>query len=759
MARAIGTIAQDETQPGPRRTGSRAVGRVMAPLPSPEMTGRGLVPTVNRFGQVENMPIMTGQQISESQPATIGQRALGLGEAGLQMGTGALADVAAGVGGLAKTITSGPEAGAETVKGIQQALTYEPRSKGAKAGYEAVGQVFGPVVKPVAQGLQKAADVTAEAAGPAAGATVATLPFAIAEIMGLKGSKAFKRGLIKKAVSEVGTEQLVDEAGRILPKVEKAMADAGMGIDDMKEILPGSVEAQAGEVGKTVASRVGRTGRLEKLAEAAQPNPEIVKAATEFGLLDDMLTSHTTKDFTHAAVVQGLASIPGSRLAARQDRLLRRVAQKADELIREFGGTTEKTELSDTFRTRAKQTIDDLANAAETEYGKIREEITKQAAEKGASSPPVSADNILKYIDDKAAELGGEEWLTPLEKKLKKGLAPDQNPTYARLDDIRKQIGEALNKGTGSPVFKNAPTARLKKLYGELAKDQLAAAEEMGFGDLYKSANQLVATRKAIEDQMVQTLGKDITGNITAKAKKAINDLSMGDTKSWDNLAENIPKELGKDQRREIFATALNDAFAGRSRKNTITPAAFDDFMKNLNRNPAAAKRLATEIGSENYDRLKKFHTVVGGIRRGLDQSIHTGRVMAVPGIVDEIQTLAQRLYGAAEGAGKRTPIIKNIFVSGIEMGPKIKRSVQADELLDSPQFRNMAFQKAAGNLDTPEKLARANRLLEANKAFKKWATTLEPGEASALAKVGAIDYLMGKGAQTIDEEQKETEQ
>lgn len=754
IARVIDETTEQPQQPeqflGPRRTVAKPVATVLpTELPfSPYQT----MQITEQPGQVPQISLPPERQT----PTTRLERAAGVGEIALQGITGGIGTALGGISGLAAAVGgAGSEQAAQNVEEVEKLLTYEPRGRGAAEAMEALEygvEKAAPVVGPVVKGFQTAKDVAAEKLGPAAGAAVGTLPTAIAELAALKISRKLRRKLTKKLLNEANPAELVDDMGHYKPEVEAAIEQADLDLNDIKEFSQKGMEKQAGEVGKTVSSTFTKKSRTQRLAEQAQPDPEIVKAAEEFGLLEDMLTSHTTKDATHAAVVQGLRSIPGSKLAERERRLLENVGRQADQLIQEFGGTTDKTTLSDAYRIKARETIDNIKKAENLQFAQIERQIKQQAKASGLDAAPVEASNVLAQIEEREKALGAEKYLTRTERYLKRSLLPDENPTYDRLEDLRQQIGDALERKGGSTIFTNVSEARLKALYGALAQDQKVAAAKYGVGDLYDSARQMTISRKGIEKQLIQTMGKELTGNITQKAKKAILDLGKKDTKAWDELSANIPKELGADQRREIFATALNDAFVGQSSRGgrAISVRAFDDFMGSLTRNEGAARRLAKEIGQENYQRLQRFHTIVGGIRRGMDQTLHTGKIMSVPGIVDDIQTITQRIYGKASEGARRVPVMKTILG---ELPDRTPKSIAADELLDSPQFRNAVFSAASGKLDTPEKIQKANRMLEASKAFQNWATTLEKGELKELAAVGAIGYLTGQAVKETDQE------
>lgn len=134
------------------------------------------------------------------------------------MVSGALADPAAGVAGLATSmLTQDPAAAAAVVEGVRERLTYEPRTE---AGREAL-QTVGEAVEPVAEALTTAEETLGEAAfeatgSPAAAAVATALPTALLEVVGLAGA----RGVVKggRAVKEVSDAVDQLEGLRKVPK-------------------------------------------------------------------------------------------------------------------------------------------------------------------------------------------------------------------------------------------------------------------------------------------------------------------------------------------------------------------------------------------------------------------------------------------------------------------------------------------------------------------------------------------------------------
>lgn len=713
------------------RVGTLAPDKV-ALLKEKEKSGEIKLPPIDVFERKKNY--ILGNTQDE------GVNPLGILEVPLTMGSAAASQIASGIAGTAKAITSGPQDAEKTIEEIQSFFTYQPRTDEGKMLLEGMGKVLKPIMDAVINDPAKFwgdqtreliggedGNLTGDIAGTAVNSGIQILP----DILGLKGSKTVRKAGLERILKDADVSKIFDEAGNIRKEVIDAAAEVGE--DATKIIDELDLKKQVKQIKKMPS---------ERIAESARPNPEILKAADEFGVSDNLLASHSAENPTYRAIEQGLKSVPGSRLAETEKALILDVSKKADDLIQEFGGTLDKSSLSDTYKLKAESIIDDLEKQADVAYKKVGERIPNIAE--------VSTENSYGKILETIKDLGGNEYLSIPEKKLFAQLDPRTKPTYARLDKIRREIGQAINKGSGP--FKDSETGLLKQLYKALSEDQYNAAKRIGgddFANLYNSAKDLVATRKVIEEQLLQTLGKNLTANITSKARQAMLNLSKGDTKYFDDLINNIPDQLGADVRKSVIASSLNDAFVQGSRaEKSLNIAGFDDFMNGLKRNKSAYSRLKNELGDPAMKRLESFHTLVGGIRRAQKDSITTGRIMSVLKLFDETEGLAAKLYGVGKTVlpevvttSSGMPGLATAMRFTMPKGKKMARSMAADELLSSDKFRKAVRGITYETIDE----SKINAAIKAIPAYKRWAKTLTESEAADLATVGFVGYIMNQ--------------
>lgn len=649
----------------------------------------------------------------------------GAAEVAGTMASGAIAEPVSGLAGYAKLLTEGPEQAKKSIEEVQQALTYMPKTPEGQAMAQSIGRLIKPVADFLGKIPEAAGELAMKAGGPAAGATASTMVQIIPEILGLKGAKSAKKLALKRILKDADVAQVFDSAGNVRREIRAAARNADIDIDTA--IKESGMREQAKRISKMPS---------EKIAADVRPNQEIIDAAEEFGVSENMLASHVSENPTFRAVEQGLKSIPGSTLAAREKALISDLSKRADDLIIEFGGEIDKSALSDSYRFKAERVISDLEDRASDLYEKVDSAIPRETL--------VEPNSTLELLSELAGELGGEKYLSPKERLLFKNLSPESKPTYARLDRVRKEIGQAIGKGSGP--FKDSESGLLKRIYRAISEDQADIAEQFGMRDTYNVAKDLVSTRKGIESQLQKSLGKQLTGMITTKAKNAMLGLQKGETSQFDELVSNIPDHFGADTKKSIISTALNDAFVQGSRKEkSLNIPGFDDFMNGLGRNKAAKKRLVDEIGQPAMKRLDSFHTLIRGIRRAQEDAITTGRVMSVPKMFDEQTGLAAKLYGIT-----KTIIPEVITTAGGAPGvgtamrvsmPKVKkaaRSLAADELLASEKFRSQVKNMATGNL-TEEHI---NAAIKTIPAYKRWTKALTESEAAELASLGFVEYL-----------------
>lgn len=755
-------IAQAQKLYGQKQAQQPAPDQGGAPTPS----GQPVAPAVN-----EDLPIMDAAgnvsypPVQGNAPApdnSIASKAVGTGETALSLATGltggALGMIGGTVGGAIDEIASGNFGTQDAADRIEKramegssALTYAPRTQSGREQTQAVGEALaplaalGPMVSETAaisQGLKNVAPMIRAARAGRAAEEVAPAA-AQAEVPGA----TIGRGSAQEIPS-----QIQPEIQRTAPAAEQAAQAAPQ--QTVEGLAKNITEATKAE-GKT------KIPTMERLADEVRPDETILQAADRLGIKDQLIPSQYSKSQAYREIEQGLASIPGSQLNAQQKAATAMLAQKADDMIQQYGGNIDKAALSTDFKNRGMALVDDLSKQADDLYDKVREAIPV--------TTKITADSTVGYLTNKAKELGGAEALSPIERRTLsmlsgggKQVPMDPNspqslatfgqateyqrnlPTYARVDLLRRQVGEGTR---GRGPFKDADSGTLKQLYAKLSDDQQAAAVQNGAGELFSAAKQVVTRRKAIEDDLIGVLGKDLSGVLTAKTGNAIRSLATGNYKDFDNIMSKIPK----DQQQRVVMTSLNDALTAGSRmEKQLSAPGFTDWYEGLKRNNTARRRLYQYMPKEARRTLDDIAKVAKGMRDANKERITTGRIQALMDNFANEGGMLSKLYGVgkdvamAEGAGHV------VGLPGVGAASVIVRAMSktktplmkaADDLLSSPQFKtvlNEYFQTGV----SAKRAAALEAKLAKTPAYKKWLSHLTKAQKAAIESNGALTWL-----------------
>lgn len=524
-------------------------------------------------------------------------------------------------------------------------------------------------------------------------------------------------------------------------------------IDDTARIIAASPDRSVlqrnVQVGAATPEAASVTPQVYRAAEEVRPNQSVIDAAKRLGMESELLPSHFSNNPTYRAIEQGLKSVPASQLAAKEHTAIASLAQKADDLIEMAGGQQNRVALSDRFKTESTKAIDALTSQSDAIYGDISKAIPARTQ--------VAANSTLNLLKSKADDLGGLENLSPAERTVlsrmqgKTVVNPDGTktvtpPTFALLDNTRKQIGAALSRGEGP--FKDQTSSELKRLYSAITDDQAAVVAANGMGDKWNVAKSLVAQRKQLEDHMVTALGKDLSGTLSTRLSPAVQNLRKGNVSQFNQLIDATPPHM----RQEVVASALNDAFTLGSRKEQqLNIPGFVDWYSGAQRN-GSLSAVTRHLPADATKRLRDLYTVANGIRTAKTSEISTGRIQSLLDQFDKEGGMVSKIYDigkkAAAAEGISTPVglpgvgAASVIASSIA-GNKTARTVAADQLIASSQFRNAARLMASADTERLLSARRAaEKALTKSQQYQRWAKTLTTAEKQAIAKVGLLSWL-----------------
>ena len=469
----------------------------------------------------------------------------------------------------------------------------------------------------------------------------------------------------------------------------------------------------------------GRQSRaVEVLAGETAPDPKVIEAAKRLGIDEFLQPDHVTTNQVYRELAQAVKSIPGSEARQAEIKGLEQVGKRASDLIDEIGGTKDFSTLNTKIQTALQTQVDDLA----AKSNKIYDDVLNKTIPKRVE---VNAENILNHIRTRAEDLGGFQNLSPMEKEIFGKLAPrkvkvdgvevEKLPTYALLDDVRKDIGSAY-KSTGP--FKDADRAQLDQLYGMLSKDQMSVAAKFGVDDALKEANSLVRIRKGVEQDMTALFGKQLHQSMVSKLDKSFKALTKGDEKQLIALLKSVPE----DMRSEVVASGMKTAFGRASMDRPISFNDYATFYQGLLQNKQAYAAIMSNLPQESRKQLSDLYRVSNSIAKASRERIQTGRLTAVTdqlkdadSLIGGIIGLAQKSAGVAtletgaRAVGLPGAGVALWAISGLGKD-KTSRQKVADTVLSSPELLRASRLVAEGQSE-----AGAN-VLAKSPAFAKFA-------------------------------------
>jgi hypothetical protein len=489
------------------------------------------------------------------------------------------------------------------------------------------------------------------------------------------------------------------------PVVAGAEQAAPQAVTQAAQPTGAMVKATAPEITQDVAEAARQAARggfgsnraLETLATGSAPNEATVAAAKRLGIDDALQPDHVTTNQAYRELAQAVKSVPGSELRAEEIAGLNRVAERADRIVSDFGGARDISNVSVRVKRDLQATQASLDQKADELYAGLRSKITP--------TERVSARTVLDTIEQRATDLGGKQNLSSMEKKILARLGGNENPTYANLDDVRRDLTAARVKNQGA--FKDADSGLIKFLEGKLMSDQKSFLESKGLVDEFNLAQSTVRVRKGIEDDLTSLFGKTLGDNIVGDLTRGVANLSKGDTDDFVRLIKSVPENM----RQEVAFSGLKYAFG----KNAVNPEAinFNSYSKwyqGLINNKQAYVALMSNLPREARNQLRDLAMVSDGIAKASRERIMTGRIQAAREELMGADSMIGSLFDVAKRASIAVPIEAGAAALGIPPGfglvsgitsalTKGKPDVlaQADKVLVSPEYQRILQQITKG--------------------------------------------------------------
>ena len=362
------------------------------------------------------------------------------------------------------------------------------------------------------------------------------------------------------------------------------------------------------------------------------------------------------------------------------------------------------------------------------------------------------APNTIDFLKAKADELGGVKELPPKLRSMFASLSPRSgeageiiNPTLGKIDQVRREIGQAIGKGSGN--FKDVETGLNKALYARLTRDQDLIAENIGGDALAVSdtAKSLVIQRKQLEDNVQFLLGKDLNKSLNVTVSGAIKNLSKGEVEKFAGIMNAIPQH----RRGEVALSAMNDVFKGSGvNQQSLNPTQFVKWYQTINRSPAAKRVLFDALPEGSKKAIDNLFEVSRGISRALGQKTPTGRINA---LFNEDTGFIRKMVGrvvppiAAFATGSPTASAMAVGAAEIFLKQSSNGAKNASDLMGSAQFQNIIRQSVKeGVIDgnaASDALRKAEQSLMRSKKYETWSKNILKDDNAALAG-GLLTYL-----------------
>jgi len=507
----------------------------------------------------------------------------------------------------------------------------------------------------------------------------------------------------------------------------------------------GATPEQAADITR-VAEAQGRPiqAQEEVLTDIIRPEPSKVQAVTELGLEEVTPARVVSGNPQYVEIEQALVNIPGTQLAQGEKEFISAINDRVTNFIEEYGGpgARDVAGMSDAVRSEVQQTISDSVSKSSELYDKISEAVPGRTR----IVDTTGLDEMRKNIRSRAIDMGGINRLPKIERDLYRELegkapelfgvrtrTPPRPMTYARLDELRKMVGERLGNASKGALPGDETSFQLSRLYGDLTRAQddvigRVAGDEIA--DLWTTAKGLVAERKAYEDVVTKVMGRDLERSVVPKLGSAITQLGQGKTESFRQTIQAIPANM----RQQAVSSAMNNVFlSGARTAEAINPAGFAALWRNISRNAVARKELMQYLPNNAERFLDNLSVVLQGYANAA-KTPRTGAINALERYNSD-GGLVQRIVPTLIG-GRATNALGSVLSPTAKEVPKA-----AADMLGNPNLKRMIVRQAEG-----KPIDRLEDSIMSTPEFKAWTETIPADIRTRILTVGLADYLFEDG-------------
>ena len=409
----------------------------------------------------------------------------------------------------------------------------------------------------------------------------------------------------------------------------------------------------------------GSSAARRELREAIEADPTLVQQAEVLGLdlPPDVFSANVQlKNLT------GLArSQPGSAAEAGWQQTVSNSAQQVEEALTQMGASRDLAGLSDDVFTRLKSNMESLERQGDELREAVNANLNMQSR--------VEATNLQDALAQTINDLGGideaTQAMTSQERRLLQALGVGETPkqpTYAYMDRLRREIGEALNNGAGP--WADTERVTLQRYYNALADDRIAhVARELGFdaADDLAASNRIFQAMYAAREEMTNLFGRDLDKGIGAQIRSVIAQGARGDTTNLRRLMAVIPE----DMRAEVAFSGILANARSRGAEGGFSFPNFRNTYRAIRENAPVYRELARNMTESQRNFLDNLYGVSQGIADAQSRIISTGRARGGPAAEINAQSLTQKIVEQAtrRGVGAGTGMLGGSLLGDVTLG------------------------------------------------------------------------------------------
>ena len=412
--------------------------------------------------------------------------------------------------------------------------------------------------------------------------------------------------------------------------------------------------------------------------------------------------------------------------------------RKTEDFVQTYGGldATDLPGVTNRIRNEITDTLERSIEQSNSLYTQIADAVPNRTLVTNTDA----LDILRKEIRSEAIDVGGINKISPLERDIYRELESIRRGgrpmTYARLDQLRKKVGERLGVAAKGMISGDEAAFELSRLYGALTDAQGQVLQDIGgdvVGDMWVTAKALVSERKTYEDIVRNIAGNDFQKSIVPNLANAINNMAKGGVDNFNRIMLAIPENM----RGEAVSSAMVNVFGIGAQG--VNPGKFATTWRNITRNKTARDAFFQHMPEESGIFLDNLAVI---FRSYADSN-------AVPrtGVINSLEMfntdggIVSKMLPLLTGRGGN--MMANLTETGGSASAKAQQRAAAD-MLDSPQLKRIIANAADGS-----STKRLEDHFMKTEAFRAWTSTIPANLKTRILSIGLVEYLFEGGPNT----------